>query len=401
MGNLVLRNLRQRRAQVVSMVVTIAICALVFTTLLLLYGGVSRGVSLNEQRGGADILAVPDDATAWVTDTELLFSGAPVVSYVNESVVDQISQIEGVSRVTVQFFGQTLSESCCSTGEETRIVGFDPATDWVIMPYCNVSVDKLGAGEAIVGCYVDAFKSGTGTILGQEITVVGTLDETGSSLDYSILMDIDAVRDMARNSAGYEHFWDTYGQPDTLVSSVLIDVDESVATADSVERKVNKVEGMAAIQRSSVVSSSAATLNMVFAIMLAAGIALGVASLLQSVARFSSSVWERKAELALYRALGARTRDLRSIICTEAFLITAVGLVVGIVVGIVVYFAACAWMQSVSAFPFSPLPIWQAALGIVAIIVVFLLVTALSIVAPLRQVERIDPASAMAQVDIG
>ena len=401
MKRLILRNLRQRRAAVVSMVATIAVAAMVFTALLLLYGGVSRGIDLNEQRGGADVMAVPADTKAWVTDSELLFSGAPVVSYVSEDVVDQISQIEGVTRVTVQFFGQTLQESCCSTGDETRIVGFDPATDWVIMPYCDTQVTSLERGQAIVGCKVDAFKNGTGTILGQDITVVGTLAETGSSLDYSVLMGIDAVRAIASESAGYEHFWEEYGQPEGLVSSILVDVDESVATASSVVRKIDKIEGLTALQRASVVSSTVETLNAVFAIMLAAGILLGAASLLQMVARFSSSVWERKAELALYRALGARTGQLRAVIFGEALAITVFGLVIGVILGLALYVAGLGWLEGMSSFPFSALPAWMAALGVAVIAVLFLLVCCISVIAPLRQVQRVDPASAMQQVDIG
>lgn len=401
MKRLIIKNLKQRKTQVISMGITIVVSAMVFVCLFLLYGGMQRGVALNEERGGADVIAIPSDASAWVTDSEFLFSGAPVVSYFDKGLADEIAQIEGVSATTVQFYGQTLQESCCSTGEETRIIGFDPATDWVIMPYCSTKLTSLADDEIIIGCKVDSFKDGTAKLLGKTFRVVGTLDETGSSLDFSILLDIDEMRTIASQSTGYDHFWQDYGQPSELVSTVLIDVDEENYTAASVIRKAKKLGDISLLQRSSVISQTQKTLDVVFGIMLATGIVLAIASLLQMIARYYSSVWERKSELALYRALGASAKDLQKMICGEAFTICGLGCIIGTILGIALYVGGYAYLQSVQAFPFSALPIWAIILGIIGIFVLFALMTAISIITPLRQVLRIDPASAMQQVDIG
>ena len=400
MQRLILRNLRLRKAQVISAVVTIAVCAMVFTSLFLLYGGVHKGIELNRERGGADVMVVPSDVTAWVTDREMLFSGAPVVSYVPESVAADIASIEGVTRTTIQFYGQTLAESCCSTNDATRVIGFDPATDWVIMAYCDTDVTKLADDEIIVGHYVDAFDSGEGKILGKNVRQVGKLAETGSALDYAVLLDIDVMRDIAAASDGYEHFWEEYGEPHGLISTVLVDIDDEVTTTAAVARKVNRLAGVTALQRASVISDTEATLNTVFGIMLAAGIVLGIASLLQMIARFSSSVMERKAELALYRALGATKGDLQKIIVGEAFAITIIGLIIGLLVGVGLYFAGYAYVVGAGSFPFTALSPMQAIAGIVVIIVVFVLITAVSVLAPVRACTKIEAASAMQQTDI-
>ena len=117
MKNLIIKNLRMRRAQVMSMIISIAISAMVLMALFMLYGGVQRGVALNEERGGADLMVVPTEAETFMTDSEMLFTGAPLIVYMNDSLVDQIAQIDGVTQVTGQFYGQTLASSCCSTAQ--------------------------------------------------------------------------------------------------------------------------------------------------------------------------------------------------------------------------------------------------------------------------------------------
>ena len=214
-------------------------------------------------------------------------------------------------------------------------------------------------------------------------------------------MDIDEIRAMSEAQAQFSHYWEKYGEPKDIASAVLVETDEGAQemVAGKINRKVDGDFGV--IVRSDVVAAAQNTLSVAFTIMLAAGVILAIASLLQFVARFFSLVWERKAELALYRALGATTHDLRMVIGGEAFAITGMGAVLGIALGAVLYNVMLAYLQDAGAFPFSPFPVGLAVGGVAAIIVGFFVVAALTIVVPLRQVSRIDPASAMQQVDIG
>ena len=402
MIRLVLRNLRQRKIQVVSVTLAIAVSVMAFVSLFLLYGGMSRGVALSEERSGAQLLVVPSAAESQLEDSDLLFTGAPVSAYLPASIADDISRIDGVKRVTVQFYGQTVNESCCSTSAATRIIGFDPATDWVIAPYADQDISGgLNAGDVVIGCNVTGFESGAGVILGHDVNVVATLEPTGTYLDNSLLMSIEEIRAMSKAETQFAHYWEKYGEPEDIVSAILVETDEG--EQEAVAGKINrKVDGdFSVIVRSDVVASAQETLSVAFTIMLAAGVILALASLLQFVARFFSLVWERKAELALYRALGATTRDLRLVIGGEAFAITGAGAVVGVVLGVALYNVLLAYLQGAGAFPFSPFSAVAAAGGVAAIVAGFFVVAAAAIVVPLRQVARIDPAAAMQQVDIG
>ena len=102
-----------------------------------------------------------------------------------------------VESVTVQFFGQTLSESCCSPGSEMRLVGFDPKTDWIVTPWLQKNLKhELADDEIIIGSRVTGFEDGTGYIRGRAVRVAGVMDQTGSSFDLCVFMNIDVVRDI-------------------------------------------------------------------------------------------------------------------------------------------------------------------------------------------------------------
>ncbi len=377
-------------------------CAMAFVALFLLYGGLSRGIALSNERSGAQLLVIPDSAEMLLEESDFLFTGAPVGAYIPESLADEMASIEGVKRVTVQFYGQTISESCCTTAGATRIIGFDPSTDWVVLPYCVDDVSSgLAANEIIVGCNNTDFEAGSGKLLGKDVVVATTLEPTGTYLDNAVLMNVDAVRAMSADMEQFGHYWDKYGQPEGIVSCVLIETEdgEQEAVAGRINRKV---EGdFTTVVRSEVIAEAQETLSLSFAVMLAAALVLAVTSLLQLVSRFYSLVWERKSELALYRALGARVRDLRFVIGGEALAITAAGLLAGSVLGVGAYVIGLDYLMETMSFPFQALELWQAALGILAIAALLIAMTAVSIIAPLRQVARIDPASAMQQMDIG
>jgi putative ABC transport system permease protein len=229
--------------------------------------------------------------------------------------------------------------------------------------------------------------------------VVAKLEQSGTELDSAILMDIDALRDLVAATPQLQHFWDRYGDPQGLVSAILLDYEPGYEPY-LIKNKIEG-QGVKVIERSKVVEDITKQLSVVFALMFAAGIVLTVASLLQFVARFYSLVWERKAELALYRALGATKGSLRAVIGGEAFVLTALGALAGIVGGIALYRILYFRLQDASAFPFAAFPTWAAVVGIVVITLVFLTFAAASVVMPLRQVNRIDPALALKQVDIG
>ena len=133
---------------------------------------------------------------------------------------------------------------------------------------------------------------------------------------------------------------------------------------------------------------------------LAVAALLVVATLFQLFARFFSLAWDRRGELALYRALGASKREVSRLIVGEAGVLVGGGAVVGLVLGAALYLAVPSLLAGLGTFPYvSPgaATVAAVALGVLAL---FAIVGFAAVAWPLARAGRIDPASAMQTGDI-
>ena len=402
MKQLVLHSIKMHKVQSASIAISVALSVMILVTFGLVYGGVMQGVEKSEKQGGADIMAVPKDALQYISDTELLYTGAPAAVYMPASVVDEIAAADGIERISPQFFGQTLNKGCCSTTGETRLIGIDKDTDFVVSGLASEgAVAALDDHSVIVGSGVGGVFDGTLKIYNEEYRVLETMAETGTEFDASIVADIDVVRSISREMEGFEHFWEKHGDPAGLVSCVMIDViDDDEAAQTAVNGKIN-LSGIAApLMRSQIVDKSRDQLKSVFLLLLVSACLMAVVALLQLFARFFSSVWDRKSELALYRAIGASKADLRKLIVGEMGVLVGSGIIVGIILGFAAQVGLLNVLRDGLSFPYVALGFGQSlALGI-GVIVVFALVSLVSIIWPLSQIGRLDPSTAMQQGDI-
>ena len=383
-----------RKVLTASVVLAVAVSVMALFALGLTYGGVQQGVRASAERGGAQIMVVPRDAAADVSDTALLFTGAPAPVYFPVSTAEAIGEVEGVGRATTQFFSQTLNESCCSTAGATRLIGVDFARDWTVQPFSGRDLSVgLADDEVILGADVGGDVGDRLSLLGRTFTIVEKLEPSGADLDDSLLLAIDTARSLSEENLGLSYLWDKYGAPGDLVSCVLADLD-GTADASVVLNRINALDGVYAFQRSEVVEASQKQLETVFLILLGAGVLMLASTLVQLFARFYSCVWERKSELALYRAMGASKGQLRALIGGEVAAIVGAGLVSGLACGAGLYVVLMDLLQDGSAFPFiSPDPGETGALAAV-LAAAFALLALAAIAAPLAQIGRLDPSLA-------
>lgn len=402
MFRLIQHSIGKRKIQSLATILSVAVSIGMLFALFLIYSGINTGLTTGEKRLGADLMVVPADAESFIDDSELLFSGAPINVYMKANVVQEIAQLPGVNKVSEQFFAQTIQDSCCVTGTETRIIGFNPERDEMIQAWNSEGENIEIAGNQVILGHEIGRNIGTDTkemlVLGHNMEVAGIMDSTGTSLDYSILMNIETARSLIQENEGFQHFWDRNGPPEQLVSAVLVSVEEG--QKDAVIRAIKKIENTFVIQSSDTLGEIHEQMNIIYKIMLAAGILAGLASIMQLFARFYSMVWDRKGEWGLYRALGASRRDLRMMITTEALVFCLWGALVGLLIGGGLYLMILATMRSQSFFPFISPSLLQMGAGAIAITVIYLLISFLAAMIPATQSGKIDPSSAMALGDI-
>ncbi len=403
MREIILHSLGMRKVQTASLILSIALSVMTLFALALTYGGVQQGVAMNEQRSGAELMAVPRGAADEISDTSLLFTGTPASIYVPSSESARIASLPGVARTTDRFYSQSLGGGCCSVGGDMRIVGVDFGTDWTIQPFAHVDLSGgLGSGNVILGSTVGGDVGGTITLLGRTYTIVDKLEASGSDLDSSILLDIGEARAASEASTGLSYLWSKYGAASDLVSSVLIDIDDSLDKT-ALDQLENRIEGggtLTVIERASAVAQAQSSLSTVFSILLAVCVIMFASTLLQLFARFYSCVWERKSELALYRAVGATGRQLRQLIGGELAIITGLGLVAGFAAGAAFYTVLLQQLQESQAFMFIGLSPAMVALIVILLAAIFGLLGIAAIAMPFSQLSKLDPSLAMQQSDI-
>jgi putative ABC transport system permease protein len=402
MLKLILHSIRMRLAQGIWISFSAFLGVAVLLAFVLITRGVSAGVATSEERGGAELMLVPSKARNYLEDGALLFSGAPVNYYMPSSVVDKVLEVEGVKQATGQFFAQTLDASCCSASGETRLVGIDTATDWLVFTLLDGDSGyggSLGDNQIIIGSDVSGFESGVGSVLGKDVSVAAVLAPTGTSFDKSIIVDINSARRYAADSQGLDYYWEQYGEPGNLVSAILINPEPE--TKERTIARLGSIQDTRVIERSAIVERSTKQLNVVFGILLVVGIVMAGASLLQLFAHCWSMAWERKSEFGLYGALGATRGDIRRLISGEAFIISGVGIIAGLAGGGALFSLLFGSITAEESFPFI-MPdggfILSVCLGIA---LVFLVLTALAVLFPLIRILRIEPSQALQQVDIG
>jgi ABC-type transport system, involved in lipoprotein release, permease component len=399
MLKIIQHSLTRRWVQSLATLFAVTVSVGILFALYLLYQGVTMGLAASDNRLGADLLVVPSDARDLLDPSELLFTGAPVCIYMNKDYQDKVAKISGVEKVTSQFFTQTLNASCCSTVTATRLIGFDSATDWTIQSWAkNLPSKNLAADEILIGKDVGGFTGSNTYILGKAVHVAAVLEPTGTSLDHSIVLNIDLARRMAKEKPELQHFWDQYGDPDQLISALLVKVEDGKKT--EVAAAINGLGGLAVIKSSDILHGVKQQMNTVFYIMLGGGLLAALASIFQLFARFYSLAWDRKGEWGLYRALGATRQDLKILVIGEALCLTSGGIVLGFILGSVLYYLILMLLESQNTFPFIPVS-WSAIfLGIIGITVLFELIAFIAAWFPARQSGRIEPSSAMAMGDI-
>ena len=398
MLTLIKHAISMRRTQSLATLLSVAIASAVVLALALSFLGVRGGLERSAERMGADLMVIPAEAAVGLDENALLFTGTPANMYMDESVADEVAQVEGVERVSAQFFGQTLDASCCSASTPSRLVGIDPRTDWVVSPWADADLSGLGEGQIVVGADMEADFSQNPRVLGHSVQVAAVLDATGSDLDGSVLMSIDQVRSFVRETPELAYLWEEYGDPDSLVSCVMVNVADGFE--DAVAAELSSREGLYVVQGSATVDRVADQLGSVFAIMLGAAALLVAATLFQLFARFFSLAWDRRSELALYRALGASRREISLLIVGEAAILVGGGVAVGIVLGAVLFVAVPGVLAGAGSFPFiapSPGACVLCALGTA---VLFAAIGLAAVVWPLVRAGRIDPSAAMQTGDI-
>ena len=335
MKSIVFKNLRGRPARTAALILISAMLAFAVFGGTLVTASLGRGVNSLEERLGADVMAVPKEATQKKRFEDIILQGSTGYFYMDKSRLDEISQLDGVGRLSAQLYLASTSSSCCSI--PVQIIGFDPETDFTVTPWIKCSYGgELGQCDIVVGNDLNAFVGDKLSFYGVECRVAAKLDKTGTSYDTTVFTNTATIKELIRSSLerGMNDFSDI--DPDRVVSCLLIDAADGY-TPEEIMNDINlHVKRVKAYQSKSMITGIASSLSGVSGMiktLIAAVWMLGIVIMLLA---FTMSVNERKKEFAVLRITGASRKMLSGLVMKEALAVGAAGGVLGCLLGMLV-----------------------------------------------------------------
>jgi putative ABC transport system permease protein len=247
------------------------------------------------------------------------------------SIIEKVEKIEGIEAMTHHTYLSSISGLCCDI-MPTRIVAFNPATDFIINPWLQKSLGRpLQLGEAIAGSGTSE-NLGLGlldieaTIFDNRFSIVGVLEETGTGLDHALFMTEENLKNIIESGKSplkegnisiiftkikKGHDPDYVGR---VLEGEIPEVDV-IARSDMGEKFLNTLADINKIFLLTTFMASVLTTFLVWAI-------------------FSAAIAnERSKEIGIMRALGAKESHIVHLYLVEVTVLGLLGSTIGVLAG--------------------------------------------------------------------
>lgn len=406
------RNITRRLGASVLTAFIAFMAVFALTASMIVVTSLEDGVRLSRERLGADIMVLPAGASG--NASEVLFCAEPVNVYLAASAVEAVTATEGVAAATPQFFTQTVDESCCSVVGVTRVVGIDAATDFVLAPW--VVGETMGGADAgfssaeaaafgldddgiLLGAAAPPIEGGQASILGSVFHVAGTLAPTGTSVDETIFMDIDAARAIAAASPYLESVWGD-ADPFDAVSCLMVKADDGADIDQLCQALVDAVPGSVAVRTADMVSGASSQLAVVEAMAVAFLVVLVVLAALALAGRFSALAASRMRELGLLRTMGMGRGRVVGCFACEIGLVTLAAAVVAVAVACLVAGSVVGVFHSEFNMPGAAVPASAYGAAVAVGLLFAVVLTAVALLQPIGQMLRRDPQETLTRGDM-
>jgi putative ABC transport system permease protein len=324
-------NILHRSFRSVCIVLIIALTTLLITGGTLLGFSLKKGIDSTEARLGADAMIVPQSAADSFEGA--LLSGSPSTFYLTVEAANRIMRTEGIERATRQLFISTFdSEHCAAL---VQIIGYEPETDFVVLPWLKGSgVKEPAYGEVVIGDNIQLKTGEKMPLFAVELEVAGVLDKTGMGFDNSAFVNMDTAKMLLTE---YEKFAGALPLPegvneDGVVSAILLDIKSGVDPL-AFQRSINygfRNDGVRCVSSQALLASASKNLGLATGILTVLLAAVWVFAVFVLAIIFTLALNERRREFGILRAIGATRRKLTAILLAESALLCVAGATVGV-----------------------------------------------------------------------
>ena len=329
LGILPVLNLRRKPLRTIALIVTAMVMSAAIFGGCVFVEALQKGLDSLEQRLGADIIVLPEGAENKVDLKNILLQGTPGYFYMDKSVTEKLSAVEGVEKLSPQYFLVSANAECCTV--QVQIIGFDEQSDFTVKPWLKEAFGgDLKDNEIIVGAGLSTRVGHTLSLYGVECKAVGKLERTGTGLDTAVYTTNETVKRLIRASAEQGIAVLSKQSPEDVVSSVYIKAADG-ADIDELASKINTdIDGVQAVRTRSMMTETADKLSVISESAAALTAAVWVLAAVIMLTVFYITANERKREFAVLRTIGFSRKKLSVLVLTEALITAGAGSAAGV-----------------------------------------------------------------------
>lgn len=385
----IIRNIVKRPVRSVGLIILMVLLSFSIFAGTLVISSLRKGLNSLEDRLGADIMVVPYEATTKSDLENIVLQGNTGYFYMDSSYLTKIASMDGIGQISAQFYLASTSSGCCSVPVE--IIGFDPETDFTILPWIKKSYkSELKDLEVVVGNDLNAFVGDTLTFYGTEVRVAAKLEKTGTNLDTAVYTNENTIKTLIQSSLDKKMNTFADINPDKVISCIMINVADGY-TIEEVLNDINiHVRKVEAVQTKNMISGISQSLKGISDVIGILVIAVWILALVIMIVAFTMSSGERKKEFAILRTVGASRTRLAGLVMGEGVAISLMGSVAGIIVGAILILPFSNFLEEAFGLPFL-LPKLSVILMVALIsLVVSLMAGSLTCIIASYRISRID-----------
>lgn len=334
LASLALQNLGRRKARSLLLIMAVAVASGVVFTGATLMRSIDSSMAVGFTRLGADMMAVPEGALTNITAA--LLTVEPTDLVLDQDLFAKAG-IASVSRAAPQKIARVEHSGIGNHHDSVDLIGFDPMLDFTVRPWLVEKINRdMRPGDVILGAGRDAALGSELLIFGKPHTVYGRLGKTGvGTHERGVFMTFDTLEALAGSVHGHGG-----GPPAVLqkgkVSGFLVELAPGATPLQARFAILSTLKGVKVVSGDSTMSGIrqglAALLNGILALMV---LMFASTALMVSVL-FSAIVTERRGELGLLKAIGARRGQIVGMMVIEAVIATGAGGVLGVALGVLV-----------------------------------------------------------------
>lgn len=331
--SLALQNLGRRKARSLLLIAAVALGSGVVFTGAVLMQSIDRSMAVGFTRLGADMMVVSEGALTNITASLLVVEPSELVL---DADVLAKARLASLGRIAAQKIVRVEHSGIGSHHDSADLIGFEPAQDFTVQPWLVEKLNRpMQAGDVILGAARDGVLGSQLLIFGKPHIAYGRLGRTGvGTHERGVFMSFATLDALGEAIGG--HGTKPAVLAPGMVSGFLAELAPGATPLQARFAILSNVKGVKVVAGDTTLSGIRQGLAALLDGILALMVLMFISTALMVSVLFSAIVTERRAELGLLKAIGARRGQVLGVMVTEAMLATGIGGILGVVLGVLV-----------------------------------------------------------------